>query len=496
MPASSSLFRSIYTKNDPDKLPYVPDYAVLFWHAPDGLWGKTTTENGSFDGAYNPQYYRRFESVSRFPAYNDPKVVSYPVVKCVADDASWTTETGKLEDPFVSIANTVATLLEVAGPHNPLTMLRTNIYTTSGFAAGDTASTNLTYVYKEKTGSQAGHSHFVDNVRDLIYSINYGNYKNTVNTDAQYVPSGMQTLQVDLLIRDPKLSGADKKLNWLPKNVIVFGSTLPDPYYVRTDVLTASNQKLADGKKYLPLLAKHPHVGVEGDDAELITFYGSSSFSNNHTHDKLPVANKSLSNKTNQTGYLYLPAGAHNHVVEYKVETFIKSKLLKAWVTTEDKTPIADGVILALAIGPGTGYSGSFDNSDILPPNWHFCDGTNGTPDLRDYYVMANFADSDHDVINSPGNEATVVSITTSANGNHSHYSAGPFTGFNGTMIDIGGHGFEDSLNHTHTVSVQPSFKKRPTDSTNVTNFRNLFEFEYAPPTVSLAFIMYNENIE
>ena len=108
---------------------------------------------------------------------------------------------------------------------------------------------------------------------------------------------------------------------------------------------------------------------------------------------------------------------------------------------------------------------------------------------------MANFADEDHDVVNWNANESAVMKITALANGQHTHYSAGTSSGLNGTMIDVGGHGYETSLDHTHSSSTAISFKKNPTDITAVTNFKDLFEFEYTPPTVRMAFIMYNATI-
>lgn len=497
MPASSTLFRSKRSIETANNQTSVPNYTVLLWHAPDGTWDSTSNENGSFDGAFNPQYYRRLDTVSRFPTYPDPRQNSYPVIKCVADDANWKSETARLHSANVNFSNTVATLLETAGAHNPVTMLRTRLYDSAGFRAGDTQSANTQLVYREKRGSHAGHSHFVDNVRDVILSINYGDKGLTgAAINNPYKSRGMQTLQIDLMIRDPKLSGGSDELNWLPKNVIVFGAVLPEPDYTRTDSV-ASPAVSANGLKFLPLLAKHPHTGVNGanTDSEFITLYAQSSFTNNHTHDSLPVTDLRISNRTNQTGFTYQPAGAHAHLVKYEIEAYLKSKILKAWITTMDKTPIADGIILLYAIGPGTGYNGPGDDSSILPPHWHFCDGNNGTPDLRDYYIMANFADEDHDVENNPNNDAAVYTISALANGQHSHYSTSTFTGINGTMIEVGGHGFEDSLDHTHNASVAPSFKKRTTDAQNVTNFKPFFEFEYTPPTVSMAFIMYNSAV-
>jgi hypothetical protein len=133
-----------------------------------------------------------------------------------------------------------------------------------------------------------------------------------------------------------------------------------------------------------------------------------------------------------------------------------------------------------------------------LPVNWHFCDGTKGTPDLRGYFIYANFDTSNtyHDVVYNSSNTLVISDITMEANGNHSHLGplSGEDTGF-GTATDIGSHTFEDSLNHTHAISSANTFKLAPSDASNVTNIIVSQSYEYKPPRVDLAFIMYNENI-
>ena len=130
--------------------------------------------------------------------------------------------------------------------------------------------------------------------------------------------------------------------------------------------------------------------------------------------------------------------------------------------------------------------------------NWHFCDGQTGTPDLRGYYLYANFdtANSYHDVVYKSANTIRIDTITTAANGNHSHLgpAIGPAFG-EGTSLDIGSHTFEDSLDHTHTVSSKDIFKYLATDAVSVPNIRVSNTYSYTPPTLQLAFIMYNENI-
>lgn len=41
--------------------------------------------------------------------------------------------------------------------------------------------------------------------------------------------------------------------------------------------------------------------------------------------------------------------------------------------------------VLEIAIGIITSFSGGLGN---IPPGWHLCDGTSGTPDLRDKFIV------------------------------------------------------------------------------------------------------------
>ncbi|GAI05378.1 unnamed protein product, partial [marine sediment metagenome] len=42
--------------------------------------------------------------------------------------------------------------------------------------------------------------------------------------------------------------------------------------------------------------------------------------------------------------------------------------------------------VLALSIGIITAFAGGLGN---IPPGWFLCDGTHGTPDLRDKFIVA-----------------------------------------------------------------------------------------------------------
>ena len=101
-------------------------------------------------------------------------------------------------------------------------------------------------------------------------------------------------------------------------------------------------------------------------------------------------------------------------------------------------------------------WSGSIG---ALPTDYVLCDGTNGTPDMRDYFV--EFSDTSG---TASGNNTMNLNATTDNNG-HSHYGA-VLTSV--SITNAYGHAYTQS--HNHTISASSS---------------------YVPKYYALAFIMY-----
>jgi len=73
--------------------------------------------------------------------------------------------------------------------------------------------------------------------------------------------------------------------------------------------------------------------------------------------------------------------------------------------------------VLKIAIGVITAWAGGLGN---IPPGWKLCDGTNGTPDLRDKFVVATgpiFAVDD--------TGGAIAHDHTATTDGHKHYIAG-----------------------------------------------------------------------
>ena len=147
-------------------------------------------------------------------------------------------------------------------------------------------------------------------------------------------------------------------------------------------------------------------------------------------------------------------------------------------------------------------WSGSIAN---IPTGWALCNGSNGTPDLRNKFIIGADADvtsvaktSITGSATQTGGTSTAVNVThshaitavagttNSVNIDHTHgftSGQGPFgtTGSGGTGATAGTTGnMNSNANHSHTVSVTGNTDSAGETGTN----KNL------PPYYALAFIM------
>ena len=144
------------------------------------------------------------------------------------------------------------------------------------------------------------------------------------------------------------------------------------------------------------------------------------------------------------------------------------AKVENAINTTLEFVVPAGGIIM---------WSGS---TGSIPSGWAICDGNNGTPDLRNRFVVG--AGSTYSVNATGGSkDAVVVSHTHGITDNgHSHTLEYTNTdGGDGRSSESGNGG----LNGTHTTSTQTTGITINTEGTSGTN-KNL------PPYLALAYIM------
>jgi hypothetical protein len=111
---------------------------------------------------------------------------------------------------------------------------------------------------------------------------------------------------------------------------------------------------------------------------------------------------------------------------------------------------------------PSTGYIGMYE-STTPPDGWSLCNGSGGTPDLRDYFVNVPNVDADAGTVAGDG-KVSSVSVTNSAGAHTHHYNT-----CNSCPYVMAAHIYTQGA-HTHTMTH---------DAT------------WLPPYYALAFIMY-----
>lgn len=145
-------------------------------------------------------------------------------------------------------------------------------------------------------------------------------------------------------------------------------------------------------------------------------------------------------------------AGGHSHSVTLTATFNVKEVLLGLWT---DAAAVFDLAANHIAM---------YENT-TPPSGWYLCDGNNGTPDMRDYFLgVANNANQ-----NTSQGDNTLTATHPSYSWSHGHRTT--VRTVNETTGSYGYHHTETLGSHAHTLSL--------TDS------------DYIPAYYSLAFIMY-----
>ena len=234
-----------------------------------------------------------------------------------------------------------------------------------------------------------------------------------------------------------------------------------------------------------------------------------------HNHASTAPAFKSI--RTGQSGSKLGPSGSHNHVVEYTGSIELKTKWLNGWVTLKDETPIANNIILAFSPYKARMSETTLTADNWLPLNWHFCDGTNGTPDLRGYKIAVNMYASEaglHNTIVNNIDQLKFTSIDVAASSGeitnnwvakdgslsgvrqtHTHI-IGADTGIGTSIRAEASHGIDSGRFHTHTPVNTSTFQELV--GSTLTTYNQIdtdVYYAYTPPYVELAFIMYRSDL-
>lgn len=140
------------------------------------------------------------------------------------------------------------------------------------------------------------------------------------------------------------------------------------------------------------------------------------------------------------TGTLSLPSGT-----SVSASQAMRSDEITSRVSTVASGMISAAIAAALPAGIITKWSGSIAS---IPATWYLCDGTNGTPDLRDKFIVG--AGSTYAV----GATGGAASTTSGAGGDHNH--GGSTGAYTLTTADIPAHTHTGTTAsggaHTHTL--------------------------------------------
>jgi hypothetical protein len=539
----------------------IPDYAVLFWHNVHN-WDDVNSTHGS-----NPitgGSTRHFR-ISQLGNASPPDIASFYTagvkpstnfnytVRCVSSNTSWPTICDLSFAANTNMPTNQSTLLDVGGIHNVTLPGRT--FPPLPNDGGTTFTVVPITLYN---ASHTGHVHQVEGLYDTLMALNPGNTDTFLQSNNSYAPKNYASFFVSPIIKDPKIYSAPVKK--IPKDMIVMyygGATLPLDYYDQYDITVSSNNQLdvsANGL-CLPITFRNAlttsstnidlDVGVKNkiitngsfivgnNSANIASFITSSNNSGYHDHRVLGVSTRLITD-TPAISYTVIPISGkstifpstninepypngpdtidHKHKVTYKTELKLKSNKLTAYLSKSPNAPIVNGLIIGYSIGKHSGFDGvPTTGSEILPKGWYFCDGQNGTPDLRGKYPFLNFT---QDGITGVDENATStleikeIEVET-INWKHGHVykqtTATPVAGAAGVR-DVGSHASNydpladtnNTTRHSHAVSTAGTFTQKSPTGTNLLNRPNAkvgSSVLYEPPTVEIAFIMYNDTI-
>jgi len=194
---------------------------------------------------------------------------------------------------------------------------------------------------------------------------------------------------------------------------------------------------------------------------------------------------------------------SHKHNVMYTCNMQLKSNRLKAYLSTNPYSPIVNGLIIGYSIGKVSGFSGpSSSGKNTLPKGWYFCDGENGTPDLRGRYPFLNFTQNDvtNGVFENSYSTVTITDIEVETiNWQHGHAATDSPVAQPGAggKIDVGSHSSFYDATSDSTNTTRHNHQASPADTIDGVELNATIgtTFDYEPPTTDIAFIMYNDTI-
>ena len=211
--------------------------------------------------------------------------------------------------------------------------------------------------------------------------------------------------------QDTLLIKADDLYHELPKNAAIFSTS---SFNNLNNIYTADR-----------LLRANNALGTGGNaNATSMTISSAGA----HIH----VGSLAYQASTGQAAPEFQTAGAHNNALTGALTYYIKRKLLSAWSDASKEFTVENNMI-------------AMWESATPPEFWKICDGTEGTPDLRDYFIEMVLTGSEDTT--GVGNNTIDIDVSGTHGWVHDH--ALDQTGANATSA---AHESEDH-SHAHTGS-------------------------------------------
>ncbi len=294
---------------------------------------------------------------------------------------------------------------------------------------------STTFSINEATGSGGSHGHFdAYGYRARTYGTVGGGYNVTPNetgshshniTNGAYSPLVNKIVLIKATQENAKLPAKSVLLN--------YGS-----------MTTTGLSKVFNNERFLMSSNAISQAGAA-------TALASLSTSGNHYHTGSHDYSRWDGGGQEKVYMTFNYAGDHTpEDIAVDVSEAIKKVKLSAWTHASEQINLLSNMI------------GMYES--LTPPDgWLLCDGNNGTPNLRDYFVMT----TDGSETSGAGTNQITVSRSTSISHsfNHNHNST-----FSNTQEDSGSYP-NNVWSHTHTMSLNKAVS-------------------YLPPYYSLAFIM------
>jgi hypothetical protein len=311
---------------------------------------------------------------------------------------------------------------------------------TQGEIGTVTANNNTSWQssgYSSLTGTGGSHSGPGANYQDFppgstFPQTNVDTYPNTAGSHQHTVTffpgagSDLNPASTDYILLE-----ATQEQKKLPVNTVVAKSTQP---VSSTQELSSTTYRYIRGG-----------VSYTNTAATSRTLNGSSDTFGPHNHG---VSNYTglVSGGTTNTALSQiknsLTANSHSHSVTATITgQRLSGKLLKLWKLASEVIP-DDNIIIM--------YTG---NISSLPSYWKVCNGTNGTPNMVNYFLGYSTIATAHDTTTSYVASVSVGSLSTES-WSHSHITASVVS-----RIGYGVNNLHTTTNasHSHTISTNPS---------------------------------------